>query len=136
MSPMATFNDKNQNNMMNYKIAICKNWEKDKTCRYGNKCSFAHGNEELRKKEDNMKNLANPIPMMFMMDQNGQPIMVPQQVPGMDFSQMTMPVMPGNFDPNQMMVGMMPPFANFPQGGNMDNGNKNETGGNNDKNQQ
>ena len=118
MSPMATFNDKNQNNMMNYKIAICKNWEKDKTCRYGNKCSFAHGNEELRKKEDNMKNLANPIPMMFMMDQNGQPIMVPQQVPGMDFSQMTMPVMPGNFDPNQMMVGMMPPFANFPQGGN------------------
>ena len=135
MSPMATFNDKNQNSMLNYKIAICKNWEKDKTCRYGNKCSFAHGNEELRKKEDNMKNLANPIPMMFMMDQNGQPIMVPQQVPGMDFSQMTMPVMPGNFDPNQMVMGMMPPFANFPQGGNMETGNK-DTGGNNDKNQQ
>ena len=118
MSPMATFNDKNQNSMLNYKIAICKNWEKDKTCRYGNKCSFAHGNEELRKKEDNMKNLGNPgFPMMFMMDPNGQPIMIPQ---GMDFSQMGMPVMPGNFDPNQMVMGMMPPFANFPQGGNME----------------
>lgn len=51
MSMGNPFNDKSQNNMLNYKIAICKNWEKDKTCRYGNKCSFAHGNEELRKKK-------------------------------------------------------------------------------------
>ena len=127
------FNDKAQNNMMNYKIAICKNWEKDKTCRYGSKCSFAHGNEELRKKEDNLKNLANPtaFPMLMVMDQNGQPMMIPS----MDYSQMTVPIMPGNFDPNQMMMGMMPPFPNFPQGGNMETGNK-DAGGNNDKNQQ
>ena len=136
MSMGNPFNDKSQNNMLNYKIAICKNWEKDKTCRYGNKCSFAHGNEELRKKEDNMKNFGNPgIPMLMMMDQNGQPVMIPSQ-PGMDFSQIQFGMMPGNFDPSQMMMGMMPPGANFPQGGNMDNGNKNETGGNNDKNQQ
>ena len=28
-------NSKNQNNMLNYKIVKCKNWEKDKTCKYG-----------------------------------------------------------------------------------------------------
>ena len=135
MNPqMNIFNDKAQNNAINFKIAKCKNWEKDQTCRYGNKCSFAHGDEELRKKEDNIKNFNPGIPMIMMMDPNGQPMMVPAAQPGLDINQMNMnmPMMPPNFDPNQFMMGMMPP--NFPQGGNMEKGNN--TGGNNDKNQQ
>ena len=136
MNPqMSAFNDKAQNNAINYKIAKCKNWEKDQTCRYGNKCSFAHGDEELRKKEDNMKNFNPGIPMFMMMDPNGQPMMVPA-AQGLDINQMNMnmnmPMMPPNFDPNQFMMGMMP--TNFPQGGNIEK--ENNTGGSNDKNQQ
>ena len=129
------FNDKAQNNAMNYKIALCKNWEKDKTCKYGNKCIFAHGEAELRKKEDNIKNINPTMPMIMMMDQNGNPIMLPAQ-PGMEFNQMPIQMMPANFDPNQMMQGMMPPIANFPQGGNMEMGNNTGASGNNDRNQQ
>jgi len=136
--PMNPFNDKSQNNLINYKIAKCKNWEQTKTCRYGSKCTFAHGDAELRKKEDNMKNIGTGIPMFMMMDQNGNPIMLqPQQ--GLDFNQMPMQIMPGNFDPNQLMMGMgmMPPNPNIPQGGNMDmNNNNNGPSGINDKNQQ
>jgi len=134
--PLNPFNDKAQNNLINYKIAKCKNWEQDKTCRYGSKCTFAHGDEELRKKEDNMKNIGTGIPMFMMMDQNGNPIMFPQQ--GLDFNQMPMQMIPANFDPNQLMMGMgmMPPNTNVPQGGNMNNTNNNGEGGINDKNQQ
>ena len=134
--PLNPFNDKAQNNLINYKIAKCKNWEQDKTCRYGSKCTFAHGDEELRKKEDNMKNIGTGIPMFMMMDQNGNPIMFPQQ--GLDFNQMPMQMIPANFDPNQLMMGMgmMPPNTNVPQGGNMNNTNNNGAGGINDKNQQ
>jgi len=132
--PLNPFNDKAQNNLINYKIAKCKNWEQDKTCRYGSKCTFAHGDEELRKKEDNMKNIGTGIPMFMMMDQNGNPIMFPQQ--GLDFNQMPMQMIPANFDPNQLMMGMgmMPPNTNVPQGGNMNNTNNNGAGGINDKN--
>ena len=134
--PLNPFNDNAQNNLINYKIAKCKNWEQDKTCRYGSKCTFAHGDEELRKKEDNMKNIGTGIPMFMMMDQNGNPIMFPQQ--GLDFNQMPMQMIPANFDPNQLMMGMgmMPPNTNVPQGGNMNNTNNNGAGGINDKNQQ
>lgn len=131
---MNPFNDKTQNNIMNYKIAKCKNWEQDKTCRYGSKCTFAHGDQELRKKEDNMK--INPgYPLLMMMDPNGNQFMIPAQ-PNFDFTQMPMQMNPANFDPNQLMMGMIPPNANFPQGGNMDMGNSNGASGNNDKNQQ
>ena len=132
--PLNPFNDKAQNNLINYKIAKCKNWEQDKTCRYGSKCTFAHGDEELRKKEDNMKNIGTGIPMFMMMDQNGNPIMFPQQ--GLDFNQMPMQMIPANFDPNQLMMGMgmIPPNTNVPQGGNMNNTNNNGAGGINDKN--
>lgn len=140
--PMNPFNDKAQNNIINYKIAKCKNWEQSKTCRYGSKCTFAHGDAELRKKEDNMKNIGTGIPMFMMMDQNGNPIMV-QPPQGLEFNQMpmSMPMMPGNFDPNQLMMGMgmMQPNPNIPQGGNMDmnnNNNNNDASGINDKNQQ
>ena len=129
------FNDKTQNNIINYKIAKCKNWEKDGTCRYGNKCTFAHGDEDLRKKEDNMKNMSNGIPMFMVLDQNGNPMMFqPQQ--GFDYSQMQM--MPINFDQNQLMMGMgmMPQNANIPQEGNMGMQNNINQSGNNNKNQQ
>jgi hypothetical protein len=41
-------------NLQNYKIVKCKYWEKDGTCRYGTLCTFAHGNSELRSKNDNI----------------------------------------------------------------------------------
>ena len=41
-------------NLQNYKIVKCKYWEKDGTCRYGTLCTFAHGDNELRKKSENI----------------------------------------------------------------------------------
>lgn len=41
-------------NLQNYKIVKCKYWEKDGTCRYGTLCTFAHGEQELRTKSDNI----------------------------------------------------------------------------------
>ncbi|KAI0670176.1 hypothetical protein C8Q78DRAFT_172748 [Trametes maxima] len=32
-----------------YKTELCRSWEEKGTCRYGAKCQFAHGEEELRK---------------------------------------------------------------------------------------
>ena len=31
-----------------YKTELCRSWEEKGTCRYGNKCQFAHGEDELR----------------------------------------------------------------------------------------
>merc|ERR1712113_896371 len=30
-----------------YKTEMCKNWIENRTCRYGKKCQFAHGYDEL-----------------------------------------------------------------------------------------
>jgi hypothetical protein len=43
-----------QINPINIKTVKCKNWEKDGTCKYGNYCTFAHGENDLKKKEDNL----------------------------------------------------------------------------------
>lgn len=32
-----------------YKTELCRSWEEKNTCRYGPKCQFAHGEDELRK---------------------------------------------------------------------------------------
>lgn len=32
-----------------FKSELCRNWEEKRTCRYGLKCQFAHGDDELRK---------------------------------------------------------------------------------------
>ncbi|KAF9452548.1 hypothetical protein P691DRAFT_208576 [Macrolepiota fuliginosa MF-IS2] len=32
-----------------YKTELCRSWEEKGTCRYGTKCQFAHGEDELRK---------------------------------------------------------------------------------------
>ena len=70
---------KNQN-ILNYKIVKCKNWEKDKTCKYGSHCTYAHGDEEIRNKADNLYQM-NPIAYpSFMMP------MIPG--PNMDVNQM------------------------------------------------
>ncbi len=40
-------------NPQNFKIVLCKNFEKDGTCKYEGFCTFAHGESELRTKNDN-----------------------------------------------------------------------------------
>ena len=89
-------NTKSQNSMINYKIVKCKNWEKDKTCKYGVHCTFAHGDEELRNKADNIYQFISSFPFMM-------PVMMPS--PGMDMSQMQQmmannPLIMGNMNSN------------------------------------
>ena len=38
-----------------YKTEMCKEWQMTSFCKYGNKCKFAHGKEELNKKFCNSK---------------------------------------------------------------------------------
>jgi hypothetical protein len=55
MNPMMGIPEKKKGpNPQNYKIVKCKYWEKDGTCRYGTLCTFAHGEQELRTKSDNI----------------------------------------------------------------------------------
>ena len=72
-----TLNNKSQNTILNYKIVKCKNWEKDHSCKYGSHCTFAHGDEDLRNKADNLYQFNPAFPFMMM-----QPSM------GMDMAQM------------------------------------------------
>jgi hypothetical protein len=83
-------NNKSQTNYLNYKIVKCKNWEKDRTCKYGAHCTFAHGDEDLRNKADNLYQMNNNFPMM-----------VPMMMPGMDMNQMQQLMLS-----NQLMMGM------------------------------
>ena len=102
---MIQMNNK-QKDPLNYKIVKCKNWEKDKTCKYGAHCTFAHGDSELRNKSDNLMQMQSNMGMgvMFqpmMMDMNTMMQMNPQ-MQGMipiDPSQMInmgIPIMPNN----------------------------------------
>ena len=111
--------NKVQNNMMNYKIVKCKNWDKDGTCKYGVHCTFAHGDKELRNKTQNLYSMNNPMMMMPMMNDMYMPIMIPQ--PGMDMNQMQPMMAPPNINQNQfMMMNMMP---NIPEGMNNNDNN-------------
>ena len=111
--------NKAQNNMMNYKIVKCKNWDKDGTCKYGVHCTFAHGDKELRNKTQNLYSMSNPMMMMPMMNDMYMPIMIPQ--PGMDMNQMQPMMAPPNINQNQfMMMNMMP---NIPEGMNNNDNN-------------
>ena len=85
-------NNKAQNSILNFKIVKCKNWEKDRTCKYGAHCTFAHGDVELRNKGDNLYQMNPGFPMMM-------PMMIPGQ--GMDFNQMQQLMMS-----NQLMMTM------------------------------
>ena len=127
--PINSFMEKAQNNYINYKIAKCKNWEKDQNCKYGSKCTFAHGDSELRNKSDNISHMSQPIPLMpFMIDQNGMPIMMPGT--GIDFNQMQMM---GNMNQNPFMMGMVQPNPNIPP---INNENQDTKIGGNEQNQQ
>ena len=101
---MLQMNNK-QKDAMNYKIVKCKNWEKDKTCKYGAHCTFAHGDSELRNKSDNLMQMQSNMGIMFppvMMDMNAMMQMNPQ-MQGMPMIQI---------DPSQMMGMGMPMIPN------------------------
>ncbi len=62
-----------QKNALNYKIVKCKNYEKDGTCKYGMHCTFAHGDSEMRNKNDNLYQMQPGMGLMmqpFMVDMN------------------------------------------------------------------
>lgn len=92
-----------QNSVLNYKIVKCKNYERDKTCKYGVHCTFAHGDSDLRSKNDNLCQMNAPCPIMMPMiyDINSMPVVMGPQ--GMDMTQMQL--MPGGFNQGQMMMG-------------------------------
>ena len=86
--PMKNPLTQQQKNVMNYKIAKCKNFEKDGQCRYGDRCTFAHGDAELRAKVDSL------TPQQIMqLNQNGQ---MPMMMPGYyEYSTMMLNAMQG-----------------------------------------
>ena len=85
-------NSKNQNNMINYKIIKCKNYEKDKTCKYGIHCTYAHGDEELRNKADNLYQMNPTFPLMMPIIANPQNIDMSQMQQFMPNNQFMMPM--------------------------------------------
>lgn len=113
-----------QKNPLNYKIVKCKNFEKTGTCKYNSHCTYAHGDRELRTREDNLNQIQPSLnnimgQQALMLDYNGMMnfnnmnmISVPnmdltqqmQQMNPADIGQMTMN---GMFDPRAMfMMGM------------------------------
>ena len=96
---------KNQKNIINYKIVKCKNWEKDGSCKYGKYCTFAHGDNDLRSKNENLYQIQpqimyNPFidPMMLQM----------QMMNNFDGNKMQNmnQIMNGQVDQNQLMMRM------------------------------
>ena len=120
--------NKTTNSMLNYKIVKCKNWEKDKTCKYGAHCTFAHGDSDLRTKSDNLY-MGTSIPVMipYQYDMNSMGMMMP---PNMDITQMQQ-MMAGNMGQNPIMMGMM-----MPPNGNFQNSNENAQGNDDQKNEE
>ena len=103
MMPGANVN-KMQNSMLNYKIVKCKNWEKDKTCKYGAHCTFAHGDTDLRTKSDNIyMGQTFPVMIPYQYDMNTMGMMMP---PNIDMNQMQQ-MMAGNMNQNPLVMGMM-----------------------------
>ncbi|KAI9301684.1 hypothetical protein BJ944DRAFT_168636, partial [Cunninghamella echinulata] len=47
--------DPGQKRVRLYKTELCRNWEERNTCRYGDKCKYAHGKEDLRSVERHPK---------------------------------------------------------------------------------
>ena len=114
--PNNTPQDKKSLNLQNYKIVKCKYWEKDHNCRYGSLCTFAHGDEELRTKSDNMLSNQPQLGLGFMpmaMDnfQTNPYIMLP----GMDPVMTAMMMQGGDgtvMNPMSNEIGNSPNIAN------------------------
>ena len=117
--------NKIHNYMINYKIVKCKNWEKDKTCKYGAHCTFAHGDTDLHTKNDNLY-MSNTVPVMIPYDMSSMPMMMPN----MDINQMQQ-MMAGNMNQNPLMMGMM-----MAPNGNIPNNNENNQGNEDQKNEE
>ncbi|KAH9947706.1 hypothetical protein B0H21DRAFT_317936 [Amylocystis lapponica] len=49
ISPLGNGPSANNRKLGLYKTELCRSWEEKGSCRYGAKCQFAHGEEELRK---------------------------------------------------------------------------------------
>jgi hypothetical protein len=121
VSPQQSLSQSNQNkkglNAQNYKIVKCKYFEKDGSCRYGSLCTFAHGDEDLRTKSDNIiatqAQLNNQMfsPMAMGMNNPMFMNMKMQQNPYLVDPQMMMMGMTG--DPNVMMGMSNPMFMNM-----------------------
>ena len=103
---------KNQKNMINYKIVKCKNWEKEGSCKYGDHCTFAHGENDMRSKVENYYQMQPNIPMMYPMNMIDPMLINPQM-------QMINPIeqnqiqqmnhfINGQIEPNQLMFNMNP----------------------------
>ena len=104
-------------NAQNYKIVKCKYVEKDGSCRYGSLCTFAHGDEDLRTKSDNIMatqaQMSNPMFNPLAMGMNNPMLMnmKMQQNPYLVDPQMMMMGMTG--DPNVMMNMNNPMLMNM-----------------------
>ena len=117
MNNMMGMNDifqSKQKNIMNYKIVKCKNYEKDGKCKYGDRCSYAHGDEELRAKGTypfpnslDMYSQMAMNPMMYGMDLNN-PMMT-------NFMTMNNPMIPDSMNPmlNTQMYMMPEQMKNY-----------------------
>ena len=119
-NPMNRINN-SQKNALNYKIVKCKNWEKDGTCKYGVHCTFAHGDAEIRNKNDNLYQMQPQMGMMlqpFMFDMNAMMKMGQMnQLQGMDMAQI-------GFNPMMIGMGMGIPINNNAQQQINENANK------------
>jgi hypothetical protein len=96
-------------NPQNYKIVKCKNFESG-SCKYGDNCTFAHGDEEVRSKTENSFNNPNFQPNMGSYGfPQGQGF--PNQMnfyPQMDFNNYQMMNQENDVEQNMMF--------NYPQG--------------------
>ena len=141
VSPQQSLSQSNQNkkglNAQNYKIVKCKYFEKDGSCRYGSLCTFAHGDEDLRTKSDNIiatqAQMNNQMfsPMAMGMNNPMFMNMKMQQNPYLVDPQMMMMGMTG--DPNVMMGMSNPMFMNMGMKMGATNGNDTQVGQNNNQ---
>ena len=110
MGSMGGQSQKKVPNPANFKIVKCKNFEKEGQCKYGNTCTFAHGETDLRTKSENIMapNLGNNMMMNPMMC---QPYMMDPNLLFYMQNQMGYPANSGKFkfltklDPNLMPQG-------------------------------